>query len=202
MLRDLRFALHVIVKERWYSAVAILALALGIGVNATVFTLVNAVLIKGLPFKDSSSLYMVSSQRQSGNRTGVAYADLQDWRTQTRTFVGLAGFSVNNVNLSDDRAAPQQARGAMVSANTFALLQQQLLVGRDFAPDDDRKGAEKVAILGYTLWKTRYATDPAVLGRSLRVDGTPTTIVGVMPENMLFPSDTEIWTPLVPTPTQ
>jgi putative ABC transport system permease protein len=202
MLRDLRFALHVIVKEGWYSAVAILALALGIGVNATVFTLVNAVLIKGLPFKDSSSLYMVSSQRQSGNRTGVAYADLQDWRTQTRTFVGLAGFSVNNVNLSDDRAAPQQARGAMVSANTFALLQQQLLAGRDFTADDDRKSAEKVAILGYTLWKTRYTADPGVLGRSLRVDGTPTTIVGVMPENMLFPSDTEIWTPLVPTPTQ
>ena len=203
MLRDLRFALHLMVKERWYTAVAVVALALGIGVNATVFTLVNAVLIKGLPFKDSGSLYMLGSQRQQGDRGGsVSYADLDDWRTQTKTFAGLAAFSPTSFNVSDDRSAPQQARGARVTANTFALLGQPLLLGRDFAPGEDRKGAENVAILGYTVWNTRYASDRNVLGRTVRIDGKPTTIVGVMPEGMLFPSNTEIWTPAVPTTEQ
>src|SRR5215213_7116707 len=102
MLRDLRFALHLIVKDRWYSAVAVLALSLGIGLNATVFTLVNEVLVRGLPFKDSGSLYMLGSMRQDGGRSGASALDLEDWRTQTHTFAGLAGFSNNGVNVSDD----------------------------------------------------------------------------------------------------
>ena len=85
MLRDLRFAIHLMVKDRWYSAVAIVALALGIGVNATVFTLVNAILIRGLPYKDSPQLYMLGSQRQNGDRNSVSVADLQDWRTQSKS---------------------------------------------------------------------------------------------------------------------
>ena len=81
MLRDLRFAIHLMIKDRWYSAVAIVALALGIGLNATVFTLVNAILIRGLPYEDSPRLYMLGSQRQNGDRNSVSVADLQDWRT-------------------------------------------------------------------------------------------------------------------------
>src|SRR5690242_16712616 len=138
MLRDLRFAVHLILKERWYSAVAIIVLSLGIGVNATVFTLVNAVLIRGLPFRDSASLYVLSSQRpQAGRGGGVSVADLRDWRTQTTTFESLAAFSVDDVNLSDDRTAPQQARGARISANTFSILGQPPLLGRDFAAGED-----------------------------------------------------------------
>ena len=112
MLRDLRYAFHLMVKDRWYSAVAIVALALGIGVNATVFTLVNAILIRGLPYQDSARLYMLGSQDKDGNRFGVSALDLQDWRAQAKTFVGLAAFSNNGVNVSDDRSAPQNARSA------------------------------------------------------------------------------------------
>ena len=201
MLRDLRFALHLIAKDRWYSAVAVLALALGIGLNATVFTLVNAVLIRGLPFKDSGSLYMLGPQRKDGGRTGVSALDLADWQSQTRTFAGLAGFNNNGVNISDDTSAPQQARAAQLTPNTFALLDQPPLLGRGFAPGDDRAGGESIAIVSYTLWKTRYSSDPSVLGRSLRIDGKPHTIIGVMPEGMQFPSSTEVWTPLVPSKT-
>ena len=199
MLRDLRFALHLVVKERWYSAVAIVALALGIGVNATVFTLVNAVLIKGLPFKDSQDLYVVSLQRPSGRGTDVSLADLDEWRGQTKTFAGLGAFTVDSQNLSDETTSPQQLRAARVTANTFALLGQPLILGRDFAAGEDRRGAENVAILGYTLWKTRYSGDPGVLGRSIRLDGRPTTIVGVMPDGMMFPADAELWVPAAPS---
>src|ERR687886_1469649 len=122
MLRDLRFALHLIVKDRWYSGVAVVALALGIGVNATVFTLVNAVLIRGLPFKDSEQLYMLSPRPANGRGIiAVSYPDLQDWRAQAHSFVALGGFSPNSMNLSDDWSAPQQARGALITASTFAV---------------------------------------------------------------------------------
>src|SRR5262249_13851977 len=143
MLKDLRYALTVIAKERWYSAVAVIALSLGIGLNATVFTLVNAVLIRGLPFKDSGRLYTISSQfKSAGSGGGVSAADLADWRAQSKSFTALGGFNGFSANISDDRSAPQQAQGTRVTANTFSILGQAPLVGRDFAPGEDRKGAE------------------------------------------------------------
>ena len=203
MLRDLRFALHVILKDRWYSAVAVVALALGIGVNATVFTLVNAVLIRGLPFRDSGSLYMLGSvKQQSGNAGQVSFADFRDWQQQSTSFSGLAAFAPRGVSVADDRAAPQQARGCAVTANTFGLLSQEPLVGRDFAPGDDRAGAEPVVMLGYAIWKTRYASDPAIVGRAIRINGAPMTVIGVMPDGMQFPTASELWIPAMPTKEQ
>jgi putative ABC transport system permease protein len=202
MLRDLRYALHVIAKDRWYSVVAIVALSLGIGVNATVFTLVNAILIRGLPYKDSGRLYMVGTQRNDGGRDGVSLLDLGDWRSQAKSFSGLAGFSNQGSNVSDDRSAPQNVRSAAVTANTFSLLGEQPALGRDFSAGDERPGAESVVLIGYKLWKTRYALDPGVIGRTLRIDATPATIIGVMAEGMEFPSNTELWTPFVPTAEQ
>ena len=199
MLKDLRFALHLIVKDRWYSAVAIIALALGIGVNATVFTLVNAVLLKGLPYKDSDQLYMLSSARQQGGRSGVSPHDLADWREQAKSFTGLAAFAGTGGNISDDRAAPQSVRAMRLSPNVFSLLGQQPLFGRDFAPGDDAPGAERVVLLGYGIWKNRYGDDRSIIGKTLRIDGKPATIIGVMPEGMMFPSSAEMWIPLVTT---
>ncbi|HTL45595.1 MAG TPA: ABC transporter permease [Vicinamibacterales bacterium] len=198
MLRDLRFALHLIAKDRWYSAVAIIALALGTGVNATVFTLVNAVLIRSLPFPDAGRLFVLSSDLQ-GVATGVSFADLDDWRTQTRSFTGLAGFNVATANLSDEMALPQQVRSASITSNMFSLVGQQPLAGRDFAPGDDRAGAAPVALIGYTLWQTRYAGELSILGRSIRINAQPYTVVGVMPHGMEFPSNTEVWLPAVRT---
>ncbi|HYT65264.1 MAG TPA: ABC transporter permease [Vicinamibacterales bacterium] len=203
MLRDLRFALYLIVKDRWYSAVAIIALSLGIGVNATVFTLVNAVLIRGLPYKDSGQLYMLSMQRKDSPRsTGVSYADFRDFQTQNKSFAGLAGFSNNGVNLSGDGVVPQQAGSAGLTSNVFSLLGQPLLLGRDFLPSDEKAGAERAVIIGHKLWKSRYADDKNVLGKSVKIDGVPSTIVGVMPDGMEFPNNTELWTPIVPTADQ
>src|SRR5215467_727764 len=200
MFRDLRYAVLLIAKEPWYSAVAVLALSLGIGLNATVFTLVNAVLIRGLPFKDSDRLLVVGSQfKNAGGPGGVSLLDLADMRAQSEAFSALAGYDGNSMNISDEVAPPQQARGVRVTANTFSVLGQPLLLGRDFVPDDERVGAQPVAILGYALWKTRYDGNPKIAGRIIRVDGNPVTIIGVMPEGMMFPSQAELWTALVPT---
>jgi len=200
MLRDLRYALLLVAKEPWYSAVAVLALSLGIGLNATVFTLVNAVLIRGLPFKDSDRLLVVGSQfKNGGGAGGVSLPDLADFRAQSHTFGALAAYDGNSMNISDDVAPPQQARGVRLSANAFGVLGQRLLLGRDFAPDDERAGAQPVAILGYSLWKSRYDADPNILGRIIRIDGNPIAVVGVMPEGMQFPSQAELWTALIPT---
>ena len=203
LLQDLRFACRLIVKERWFTAVAVGALALGIGVNATVFTLVNAVLIRGLPFKDSAQLYMLAVKRPADNGSGnLSYPDFQDWRSQSKTFADIAGFTRGGMSLADDRGVPEQARGTWLTANAFQVLGQQPLIGRDFNPQDDRKGAEKVVILGHGIWKNRYGADPGVLGRILRVNGEPATIIGVMPEGLMFPTDSALWMPFVPNQDQ
>jgi putative ABC transport system permease protein len=203
LIQDLRFALRLIAKERWFATVAVAALALGIGVNATVFTLVNAVLVRGLPFKDSHNLYMIGTRRPPSTQAqNLAYPDLQEWRAQTRTFESIGGFGRGSVNIADDQAMPEQARNAWVTANAFRTLGQQPLLGRDFAPEDDRVGAERVVIIGYSLWQNRYGGQATVLGRILRINGEPATIIGVMPEGMMFPTDSQMWMPFVPNPDQ
>ena len=202
MLQDLRFAVRLLVKERWFTAVAIVALALGIGLNATVFTLVNAVLIRGLPFKDSQDLYMLSWQHKRGFRFGVSPPEFREWRDQTKAFTGLGGWNNNNMTISDDRGLPEQTRGSYLTANSFALLGQQPLLGRDFGPQDEKRGTDRAVIIGYTIWRNRYGGDPQVLGKLTRVNGEPAVIVGVMPEGMMFPQNNEMWAVFIPNQDQ
>ena len=181
MLQDLRFTFRLLAKERWFSTLGVIVLALGIGVNAIGFTIVNAAFLRGLPFKDADRLYVVSWQGRSGRRA-VSYAEFQDWRSQTRAFSALAAFRNDAMNLSDDRALPEQVRGTRITANAFGILDQQPLLGRDFALGDDRAGADPVVIISYRVWRNRYGGDPNVLGTAVRLNGQPATIIGVMPE--------------------
>src|SRR5688572_7274322 len=199
MLQDLRFAIRLIAKERWFSAVAIVALALGIGLNATVFTLVNAVLIRGLPFKDSQDLYMAAWNVKRGGRSNVSHVDFKEWREQSRAFSGLGAWTNASMTISDDRGLPEQARGSYLTANAFAVVGQQPLLGRDFRPEDERRGSDRAVIIGYTLWRNRYGGDPGVIGKLTRVNREPAVIVGVMPEGMGFPQNTEMWAVFIPT---
>jgi predicted permease len=202
MLHDLRAAIRAILKDRWLAGAAIVALALGIGVNATVFTLVNAVLIRGLPFHDSANLYVLGTERTTPEGRGrinpVSYQELQDWRSQASTFVDMAAFTQLPVNLADERAMPEQTSGARVSENLFRLLGQPPLLGRDFTPADGEGGAERVVILGNSLWQNRYGGDPGILGKAVRLNGEPAVIVGVMPPGIKFPTRAELWTQVIP----
>jgi hypothetical protein len=201
VLQDLRFTFRLLATERWFSTLGVIVLALGIGVNAIGFTIVNAAFLRGLPFKDADRLYVVSWQGRSGRRA-VSHAELQDWRSQIRAFTTLAAFRNDPMNLSDDRALPEQVRGTRITANAFGILDQQPLLGRDFALGDDRAGADPVVIISYRVWRNRYGGDPNVLGTAVRLNGQPATVIGVMPERMNFPDNTELWSPFIPSDVQ
>ena len=124
MLQDLRFTFRLLATERWFSTLGVIVLALGIGVNAIGFTIVNAAFLRGLPFKEADRLFVVSWQGRSG-RQAISYAEVQDWRSQTRAFTTLAAFRNDAMNLSDDRALPEQVRGTRITANAFGILDQQ-----------------------------------------------------------------------------
>ena len=142
---------------------------------------------------------IVTTRNTTQPNPGVAsYQDLEDWRAQAKSFSGLTCFQQTSFNVTDSGHPPERTQAAKVCANAFSLLGQPMHLGRDFLPHEDKKGAEPVVIVGYGLWKSRYGGDPGVLGRSVNINGTPATIVGVMPEGVKFPNNADIWQPLVP----
>ena len=196
MLQDLRFTLRLIAKDRWFSAAAVVALALGIGINAVGFSIVNAAFLRGLPFDNADRLFMLTWQERF--RSPISHPELRDFRESSRTFEGFGASRNGTMNISDARALPEQARGTWITSNAFGLIGQPPLLGRDFSPADEQKGAEPVAIISYGFWKNRYGGDPKVLGTPIRINGSPATIVGVMAEGMRFPDNTEVWAPEIP----
>ena len=202
MLHDLRYALRLIAKDRWFSAAAIVTLALGIGVNATGFTLVNGVLLRERSLRDSQQVFVLSWQGAGGRKVPLSHPEFVEWRSESRSFAHLAGVTDETINISDDRDLPERAQGARVLGETFAVFGQQPLMGRAFTAADERPGAAPVAIIAHHIWKQRYAEDPAAIGSTLRLNGVPSTIVGVMPPGIRFPGNAEVWTPFVPTADQ
>ena len=168
---DVRYGARRLANDRWFTVAAVTALALGIGANTTVFTLVNAMLIRGLPFDDPDRIVAVWTGNPEGQRLRVSYPDYEDWREQSATLAGLAAYGNWTINFGDGQQVPERAMGAYVSADFFRVLGEQPALGRDFGPDDDRDGAEPVVLLGHNLWENRYARDPGVLGQTVRVNG-------------------------------
>jgi predicted permease len=188
-------------QHPWFSAAIIGTLALGIGVNTTVFTLVNAVLFKPLPFAGGDRIVMIpATVAGDGQETdGISYADFRDFRTAAGSFERLEAYSGFAANLSEKGNPPERYRAARVTAGLLDLLRMQPALGRSFRPDDEKAGAESVMVIGYGIWKERYGGDLAVLGRTVRVNEQPAVIIGVMPENFKFPNIEEVWLNLTPT---
>ena len=196
---NLKYAFRMLIKDPWFTSVAVLALGLGIGVNSTVFTFVNAVLLRGLPFANADQIVHINSRNTAeGNGLGVSYPDYQDWRVQARSFASLAGYQPMTMNISDSGHPPERASGVRVTANAFGVIGERPITGRDFRDGEDRKSAEPVVLLGHGLWKTRYGSDPNIIGRSIKINEVPTTVIGVMAEGMKFPNNADLWLPLAP----
>jgi putative ABC transport system permease protein len=198
LLRDVRFGLRQLGKSPGLTAAGVLAVALGIGLVAAMFSIVNGVLFQSLPFDRADQLVAIDARNPSKDEKRVAlyFRDFLDLRERQSTFQGLTAYDAASVNLSDDAARPERLNGAHLSVNAFDVLRTRPLLGRTFRAGDDAPGAAPVAILSYDLWQSRYGGDPAVLGRILRVNGEPSTVIGVMPEGFAFPINQVLWAPL------
>jgi putative ABC transport system permease protein len=199
-LQDFRFAVRMIRKNPWFTAAIVGTLALGIGVNTTVFTLVNAVLYKPLPFPGGERLVMAFATQPSRgrDRIPVSYPDVRDMRAEAKSFEKLEAISTFPINVSERGNPPERYRGAYATAGLFHMLQVQPTIGRNFEPADERPGSASVMLIGYGMWKDRYGKDPGVVGRSVNVNEKPVTIIGVMPEGFKFPNNEDAWMPVIP----
>ncbi len=200
VLEDVSFGLRMLGKAPGFTFVAVLTLALGIGANTTVFTLVNAVLFKGLPYQNSDRIAAISSNNLTKNQQQlfVAYPDFLEFRDHNKTFKGLAAAQMAATNITDPDIPATQYSSARVSPNTFSLIGQRTLLGRDFLPEEGEGAGAKVVILGYGVWQNRYGANPNSLGKVLRLNEEEFTVIGVMPDGVKFPYNQELWTPIFP----
>ena len=198
--RDIRHAVRTMRRSPGFTAVAVLALGLGIGVNTAFFTLVNAICLRGLPIESPDRVMYVSTRTQ--DRPGnLSYAEFDDLRARTAAFSQVAAYTITTAAVGDNRQPPARVSGAYVSAGAFELLGDAPILGRTFRSDEDRPGGAPVVIIGGELWSTRYASDPGIVGQSVTVNGMPSTIIGVMPRGFMFPANADIWRPMANLPT-
>jgi putative ABC transport system permease protein len=193
--REIQSGFRAMYRSAGFTVLAVVTLSVGIAATNTAFTILNTVMIRDLPFEAADRLVDVGIIDSTDGDASLSYTDFKDWERSTRSFVGLAAFQSGTMNVGDDDLAPERFLGSYVSAHTFRLLRTQPVFGRDFTIDDDRAVAP-VVILAYRVWKDRYQSDPGVLGRTIRVNAQPATVIGVMPEGMEFPMNTGLWQPL------
>jgi putative ABC transport system permease protein len=197
--QDLRYVLRSLRKSPGFTTVAILALALGIGANTAVFTVVNAVLLRPLPFPQPGRLFLISYQPQRGPGTfdspGLWDQHYLAFLRQNRAFERVATFGQDSVALTGAGSAVR-VPAAMVTSSFFPVIQVNPAIGRAFSPEEERQGGSGVTLIGDRLWRSRFGADPNILGRTIVLDGIGHTVIGVMPRGFAFPYDAELWLPL------
>ena len=212
--QDLRLAVRLLAKDRGFTIAAVVALGLAMGLNTSVFAIINAAFLRDVPLTEPKRLLAIQLREsltpqperdmrgpsQNGSVVAVSYADLRDWREQTTSFEGLAANGPGVMNLSDDGSPAERFRGSYLTANTFRVLRVAPILGRDFVDRDDGAGAAGVLMLGYGVWQTRYGGDPSVIGRTLRVNNIPATIIGVMPPRFNYPAVDQLWQAISSSP--
>jgi putative ABC transport system permease protein len=198
LIKDIRYGIRGLWKRPGFTAVAVLTLALGIGANTAIFSVVNAVLLKPLQFRDPDRLVMIWEDATFAGfpRNTPAPANYVDWKTQTQSFEDMAASTESTFNLTGD-GDPERVTAYKVTANFFPLFGVAPALGRGFTADEDRPGAAKVTVLSHSLWQTRYGRDPQIVNREIQLDGEKYTVVGVMPAGFqFFESDVRLWVPL------
>ena len=198
LVQDVKYGVRMLLKNRGFTAVAVLTLALGIGANTAVFSVVNGVLLRPLPFPEPDRLvWMQSASLGASNWSGgpLSPPDFKDIREQNKSFDHLAAFIENPSTLAG-AGEPERVSAAAVSADFFDLLGATPVIGRTFLAEDEQVVMPQVLILSYGLWQRRYGGDPGIVGKNMTVDGKSLTVVGVMPLGFKFPEDAELWNPL------
>jgi predicted permease len=199
--QDVRYAVRGILAHRWFSGAIVATLALGIGLNTMVFTLVNAVLLKPVPVPNGDRLVSVMGRNLSSDDHSLpfSYPDFQYYRAQATSFEFFEAVSPEAGVISEAGNPPQQYELNRATTGIFTMLATKAYLGRAFLPSDELPGATPVVVIGYRVWMERYAGLPSVIGREVHVNGQPATIVGVMPKGFRYPDEVDLWMPLIAT---
>ena len=195
LLQDLRYGARMLFRNPGFTFVAVLALTLGIGATTAIFSVVNSVLLKPLPYPESERLVYLWETSPQIDEMSVAYPNYQDWRAQNEVFEHIGVYRRQSYNLTGT-GEPERLTGGMMSAELFEALRINPLRGRLFTNDEDQPGAQPVAVLSYALWQRRFGGDPGVLDQQMTLNDRSFTVIGVMPPDFQFPSRVELWTPV------
>jgi putative ABC transport system permease protein len=195
-LQDLRYGWRSLVKNPGFSGVALLTLALGIGANTAIFTFVDAILLKPLPYQDADRIVRVLEKPPMFERNGISTLNFLDWQKDNTVFDYMAAQTGGSVTLTGT-SEPVQLRGARVSAHFFDIFKIRPALGRTFLPDEDQPGKEQVVVLSHVLWVNQFGADPSIVNRTILLDNLPHTVVGVLPAGSAFDrAFNQLWRPL------
>lgn len=199
--QDIRFGFRTLAKSPGFTAIAIVALALGIGANTAIFSIADAFLLKPINIPDPEHLVVAGEMapQESSDMNPVAPANYKDWQAQAKSFEVTGTYEWDDVNLTGT-GAPERVQGFLVSSNFFDLCSVRPFAGRGFLPGEDQPGHDNVVVLSQTLWEQRFGADLKIIGQSIHLDGKPYTVVGIMPRNFVFPQTVELWLPMSLTP--
>ena len=194
--QDLRYGARMLLKRKGFTAVATLTLALGVGANTAVFSVINAVLIRSLPFAEADQLVMIWETQPDVRGPVGSYLDFQDWRAQAQSFQGMAAFSNKHHSKAEltGHSETIEAQGMLISHDLFPLLGLKPILGRNFLPEEEQPANDRVVILSQALWRRGFANDPGIIGKSVQLNGAGFTVVGVMGDQ--YPLETDFWLPL------
>ncbi len=195
LMQDIRYGIRMLLQNPAFTAIAVLTLALGIGANSAIFSVINSVLLRPLPYDESNRLVILWERSPQLDGMSIAYPNFIDWRNQNKVFEKIGVYRRQSYNLTGS-GEPVQVLGGMVSADLFEALRIKPAIGRIFNQEEDKPGGKEVVVLSYGIWQRKFGGDPGVLGRTLSLDGKNYTVIGVTPEGFLFPSRVELWTPV------
>ena len=200
VVSDLRHGLRILLRNPGFAATAVLLLALGIGANAAIFSVVDAVLLRPLPYQDSSRIMQIWHAPPAKSFPGltlfaVSPANYLDWQSQNRSFEAMAAYGGGRFNVGS-KERPEAIQGAPVASDFFSIFREHPLLGGSFSPNDDRPGQGHVVVLGNMLWRDHFGADPGIVGRNIILDGESYSVIGVMPPKFKFPSWAQLWVPL------
>ena len=193
---DLRYATRLLMRSPAWTAIAVLSLALGIGANAVVFSLVDAVLLEPFPYRDSSQLVLLWGSKAENQTTGISGADMNDWRAQSRSFEDIDAFLGGDMKFSLGSSEADRVQGACIGHRVLPMLGTQPARGRNFTEEEATYGAAPVVLVSDALWRSRYASDPDLVGRTIRLGDRQHEVIGIMPAGFFFPdTDARLWVP-------
>ena len=195
LLQDIRYGFRMLLKHKGFTAVAVMALGLGVGANTAIFSLVNGMLLRPLPFPNAERIVYFEGQNPSKGITdsNISFPDFIDWSQQTDLFASTTAFYTGNANFGANGVEPERVPRAGVTTGFFSVLDVQPVLGRAFVAADDQPDTQTVAIISDKLWKRRFGSDPAIIGKQVQISARPITIIGVMAPGFDFPEQTQIW---------